>query len=244
MSKRKLPELGSESKAAGKQRLLTDEEAANEMLLGEMLGGLSEGEQEQAVHDLHGVEGVTADFLDDAGDMLAGLVAEEGVEEAQPPRGELPDLPDLPVGELPAELDETALTSCDELDLSGISVSAAQARRMAPLLASNSDLTVIKFASHELVIRELREEDELEWDSEEYTDVEAIFIAEFLKHTTQLKRLDLARNHIGDDGAIALAAAVGVNPTIEYLNLECNNLSGTGAAPLLLTSRPAPVFGF
>lgn len=232
MSKRKLPELVPEGKAAGKQRLLTEEDVANEMLLGEMLGGLSEGEQELAVdavvQDVNGVESVNGDYLD-ADIMLAGLADEQGAEEANlPPR--LPDLPDLPIGELPAELDEAALISGQELDLSNISVTAAQARKMAPLIGSNSELNVIKFPQHELMISEIREEDELEWDSEEYTDVEAIFIAEFLKHTTALKRLDLARNQIGDDGAMALAAAVGVNPTIEYLNLESNNLSGTAGA--------------
>jgi hypothetical protein len=230
MSKRSVASLAPESKAAGKQRLMTSDEeaAANEVLLTEMLGGLSEGEQSQAVHSVvHGVEGVQTvgdDFLD-ADIMLAGLAEEPQV--VAPP--ELPELPELPLGELPAELTEDALTTGEELDLRSISISPAQARRMAPLICGNSDLNVIKFAEHELMIGELREEVELEWDSEEYTDVEAIFIAEFVKHTRVLKRLDLARNQIGDDGAIALAAAVGVNPTIEYLNLESNNLSGTGA---------------
>lgn len=79
-------------------------------------------------------------------------------------------------------------------------------------------------------VGELREEDELEWDSEEYTDVEAILIAEFLKHSTKLTRLDLARNQISDEGAIALATALCANSSIEYLNLESNNLSGTAGS--------------
>mmetsp|Transcript_35105 Transcript_35105/g.113084 ORF Transcript_35105/g.113084 Transcript_35105/m.113084 type:complete len:248 (-) Transcript_35105:444-1187(-) len=228
MSKRRA-DLAPESKAAGKQRLtMSDEEAAaNEVLLDEMLGGLSESEQNQAVHSVvHGVQTVSDEFLD-AHIMLAGLADETEV--IAPP--EPPELPELSMGELPAELTEDALTTGVELDLSRISITAAQARRMAPLICSNGDLNIIKFAEHELMIGELREEDELEWDSEEYTDIEAIFIAEYVKHTTVLKRLDLARNQIGDDGAFALAAAVSVNPTIEYLNLESNNLSGTGAQP-------------
>jgi hypothetical protein len=228
MSKRSA-ELALESKAAGKQRLMSSDEeaAANEMLLNEMLGGLSESEQNQAVHSVvNGVQTVSDDFFD-ADIVLAGLAEEPHT--ISPP--ELPELPELAVGELPAELTEDALTSGAELDLSSINIDAAQARRMAPLICSNSDLNVIKFAQHELMIGELREEVELEWDSEEYTDIEAIFIAEFVKHSRVLKRLDLARNQIGDDGAIALAAAVSVNPAIEYLNLESNNLSGTGAQP-------------
>lgn len=207
---------------------MSDEEAAaNEVLLDEMLGGLSESEQNQAVHSVvHGVQTVSDEFLD-AHIMLAGLADETDV--IAPP--EPPELPELSMGELPAELTEDALTTGVELDLSRISITAAQARRMAPLICSNGDLNIIKFAEHELMIGELREEDELEWDSEEYTDIEAIFIAEYVKHSTVLKRLDLARNQIGDEGAFALAAAVSVNPTIEYLNLESNNLSGTGAQP-------------
>ena len=57
-------------------------------------------------------------------------------------------------------------------------------------------------------VGDLREDDELEWDSEEYTDTDAIFIAELLKANTTVKRLDLARNGIGPTGAAAVAAAL------------------------------------
>jgi hypothetical protein len=97
------------------------------------------------------------------------------------------------------------------------------------LLCANDKLSVVKFAAHELLVGELREEDEVEWDSEEYTDVEAIIIAEFVKNSSTLKRLDLARNQISDEGGIALAAALRHNNVLEYLNLESNNLSGVSA---------------
>ena len=43
---------------------------------------------------------------------------------------------------------------------------------------ANGDLAKLKLATSTLSISDLKEDDELEWDSEEYTDVEAIIIAE------------------------------------------------------------------
>ena len=91
---------------------------------------------------------------------------------------------------------------------------------------------MIRFAGHDLSIGDLREEDELEWDSEEFTDLEAIIIAEFLKRNLILKRLDLARNQISDDGARALARALMENTVLEYLNLESNLVAETGGNAL------------
>ena len=80
---------------------------------------------------------------------------------------------------------------------------------------------------------DLRDEDELEWDSEEYTDVEAIILAELLKANTCVHRLDLARNQIADAGACALAAMLSSNNTIEYLNLESNTFGERGGNAFL-----------
>jgi len=93
---------------------------------------------------------------------------------------------------------------------------------VAQSLARNESLSSLKMAEHTLAIADLREEDELEWDSEEYTDNDAIIIAELLKANAIVKRLDLARNQIGDAGACALAEMLSSNKTIEYLNLESN----------------------
>ena len=77
------------------------------------------------------------------------------------------------------------------------------------------------------------QEDELEWDSEEYTDVEAIILAELLKANTCVHRLDLARNQIGDPGAVALANMLASNSSLEYLNLESNMFGERGGTAFL-----------
>jgi len=127
------------------------------------------------------------------------------------------------VGELPDGLDETKLTEDEEVDLSAHELTLPEARRVAQSLAQNDSLATVKFADHSLTVGDLKE-DELEWDSEEYTDVDAIIIAELLKANTSVKRLDLARNQIGDAGACALAAVLQTNTVIEYVNLESNTL--------------------
>jgi len=123
------------------------------------------------------------------------------------------------------------LTTAEKLNFCGVSLSGAQARRVAQLVADNSSLLTIQFEGHELPIGDLLEEDELELDSEEYTDIEAIIIAEILKKDNNaVKRLDLARNQITDDGAKALAQMLTTNATLEYLNLESNMISEKGGA--------------
>ena len=124
-----------------------------------------------------------------------------------------------------------ALQSAKAVDLRELAVTAAQARLMAPLLCANEALSTIRFEGHELAVSDLREDEELEWDSEEYTDVETIIIAEFLKNNTCVKRLDLARNQIGDAGASALAQALCSNDCLEYLNLEGNGVAQKGDSP-------------
>ena len=62
-------------------------------------------------------------------------------------------------------------------DLSKLEVTAAQARKIAPLLCANAELRAIRCAGGELRVSDLRGQEELEWDSEEIHDVEAIIIA-------------------------------------------------------------------
>jgi len=198
----------------GKQRLEDQED--------NLLDGLEEGEGD----DLLGFA-----LGDEDGDGLEGEGEGEDLETgldavvAGAPLAEDEEEVELP-------LCAQHLQSEEELDFSGLTISAAQARKMAPLIASNEALTSIKFAGHSLSISDLKEEDELEWDSEDYTDVEAILIAEFLRGNTCLKRLDLARNLIADDGASALAAALSENTSLEYLNLESNSVAEKGGAAL------------
>ena len=127
------------------------------------------------------------------------------------------------VGELPDGLSEDKLLVAEEVDLSGCGeLSLPQVRRVAQVLARNESLTSIKLEGHTLPVGDLQDEDELEWDSEEYTDTDAILISQLLRANTTVKRLDLARNQIGDAGACALAELLIGNATIEYLNLESN----------------------
>ena len=169
--------------------------------------------------------------------MLAAFADADGGEEEDEDEGEdeddepqnygehLPEqVPAAPftaeVGELPDSLTEEALSEGETVDLFGVELTLEQARRVAQLLATNDDLTTIKLQGHELAVGDLKEDDELEWDSEEYNDVDAIIIAELMKANTTVNRLDLARNNIGDAGAYALAQMLGVNSTLNYLNLE------------------------
>lgn len=211
-SKRKAASL--EAKVSnGKQRL--DEQEEN------LLDGFPEGEGEDLLDFIAGdedAEGVGA-VEDEDEDFQTGLEAEVCAPQPEEEEVELP-------------LSAQHLQSEEELDFSSLTISAAQARRMAPLICSNDALTTIKFEGHSLSVSDLKEEDELEWDSEDYTDVEAILIAEFLKTNTSIKRLDLARNLIADDGACALAAALSENTTLEYLNLESNSVAEKGGTAL------------
>ena len=104
----------------------------------------------------------------------------------------------------------------------------------AMALAKNENLTKVKLESgSELAVGDLKEDEELEWDSEEYTDVEAIIVAELLKNNETVHRLDLARNQISDAGVCALALMVQSNSTIEYLNLESNTFGERGGTAIL-----------
>lgn len=226
MSKRKLPATGDTR--SGKKGPTEDDDdgcasgSENAVELQDMLSGLGEesfpggsefGEEEDEGGNDDGDEG----FDDGLGDALYATDLPES------------DAPDEDV-ELPLAADQ--IETAEELNLSDVSVSAAQARRIAPMIFANEALTVIHFAGHDLPVGELKDEEELEWDSEEFTDVEAIIIAEFLKSNTSVKRLDLARNQIADDGANALAHALSVNTTLEYLNLESNVVAEKGGVNL------------
>lgn len=56
-----------------------------------------------------------------------------------------------------------------------------------------------------------------------------IVIAELMKTNSSVQRLDLARNILGDAGAMALASMLSENSTLEYLNLESNTFGERGA---------------
>jgi len=161
------------------------------------------------------------DLADEEEDLSGVIDEDDGA-----PTGAEPDL--MEVGELPDGLSETQLLESDEVDLSSYSLTLPQARRVALSLAQNAGLSTVRFDNHSLPVGDLREDEELEWDSEEYSDIDAIIIAELLKSNTEVKRLDLARNQIGDAGACALAAMLAANATIEYLNLESNTFGERG----------------
>jgi len=186
-------------------------------------GGGEEGEEDDlaAFVEEDGFDGDLAD-----GGIVSGLGRQES-EISEIPESEPEDLTNV---DIPFE--EEQLKTAEKLDFSNVSLSGAQARRVAALIAENSSLTTIQFDGHELPIGELSEDDpelELEWDSEEFTDVEAIIIAEILKNgKSTVTRLDLARNQITDDGAKALAEMLVSNTTLEYLNLESNMISEKG----------------
>ena len=69
-------------------------------------------------------------------------------------------------------------------------------------------------------------------------------MAELLKGNTTLKRLDLARNVISDDGAEALANSLRDNTSLEYLNLESNDIAEKGERTASITCRLAHARAF
>ena len=239
MSKRKAPEPTG-GKASGKQRA---EEFDDDGLLGD--GLLGDGADLTEVVDnadaLADAIGGDEDVVDedDGGDedaLLAAALGGDDEDDGGGPESEAPPSgPALPEpGELPDGVSEEQLTSGEEVDLTACGeLTLAQARRVAMLLVKNTELTTVKVGSSELAVGDLREEGELEWDSEEYTDVEAIIVAELLKNNETVHRLDLARNQISDAGVCALALMVQSNSTIEYLNLESNTFGERGGTAIL-----------
>jgi len=224
MSKRKAS-LSDSRGLGGKQRLddigADGEEALelSDLLPEDSING--DDDEQACADDLGGDD--DGSFADD---LLLGVMdepsesaADSGAADAEEAEVELP-------------LDDDTLNTSEELNLSNLSLSVPQARLIAPKLSANDSLSVIHFDGHDLSVAELKEEEELEWDSEEFTDVEAIIIAEFLKRNTCIKRLDLARNLIADEGASAIAIALASNSTLEYLNLESNSVAERGGAAL------------
>jgi len=237
MSKRKAPEAAG-GKAAGKRRAdlePDDDDGLAEAMLGGDGAELTEMvENADALADAIGDDGEEEfDGGEDA--LLAAALGGDDDADAEPESDAPPEEPALPEpGELPDELDEAALTSSAEVDLTACDeLTLAQARRVAQCLVRNDSLTTVKVGGSELQVGDLKEEGELEWDSEEYTDIEAIIVAELLKANTTVARLDLARNQIGDAGACALAMMLRENTTIEYLNLESNTFGERGGTAFL-----------
>jgi len=233
MSKRKEPDVPG-ARGTGKRKLSEEEEdnGADQEGLEGLLGadgllGIGEGEGEDVgedeIDDLVGEEAID--------DLVGGDEFEESLGRQDSDISEVPESEAEEEVDLPEDLKEDDLKSSEKLDLSSVSMSSAQARRVAELVAANDALTTIQFENHELNLSDLTEEEELEWDSEEYTDVEVIIIAELLKRDDcSVTRLDLARNQISDAGAKALASMLEAGSKLEYLNLESNVIGEKGGA--------------
>jgi len=227
-SKRKAPEPTG-GKAAGKRRL--EDDATDEQL-----SSLLDDDDTSLETDLVAGADELAEALDgddallDGGEECSADEAEELLRlQTQESCASLIDTAaEEMVGELPDDLAESQLEEPEEVDLSKVSLTLPQARCVAKHLARNGGLEKVTFESHSLSVSEMKESEELEWDSEEYTDVDAIIIAELLKGNKSVERLDLARNAISDAGASALAAMLTENTTLEYLNLESNTFGERG----------------
>ena len=128
-----------------------------------------EDEVDDLAIELLDAEGLTGQLEADAADEDGGKVAGATL-------GDFLDDDELPEG-----ITEEALKSEENVDLSSASLSLVQAQRVAQLLASNDALASIKFDGHTVDVESMRTDEELEWDSEDYCDVEAIIIAELLK---------------------------------------------------------------
>ena len=160
-TKRKASEPGG---AAGKRRAADD---ATETIEGgdDLLGiidglGGDEG-NENDVDALQSAFENDADGLGDAlGDDLEGQIEAgvDGIEEGDLGESEIADDDDAPQSEvgddaaseadedvlLPSGLEESELKTATEVDLSKLDISAAQARKIAPLLCANEALTTIR----------------------------------------------------------------------------------------------------
>ena len=110
---------------------------------------------------------------DDDEDDLADVLGGDDDEDDLGGDDDVPPFDATEIGELPDGLEQSQLTDEEDVDLSKIELTVPQARRVAQLLAQNGSLSKIKLPAHSISISDL-EEDELEWDSEEYNDVEAV----------------------------------------------------------------------
>lgn len=240
MSKRKAPEpAAGNGKAAGKQRAVQDTEDDQLDLLGDGADLTDMMDNAGALADAIGDDGADDEQDEDA--LLAAALGgddddvadddDDGASDA-PAEAAGPALPEA--GELPDGITEEQLTGESEVDLTSCGeLTLAQAVRVAQHLAQNDGLQLVKVGSSEIAVGDFRDEGELEWDSEEYTDVDAIIIAELLKGNDVVARLDLARNQISDAGAVALALMMAENTTIQYLNLESNTFGERGGVAFL-----------
>jgi len=228
MSKRKEPDAPG-ARGSGKRKLVEEDDDIGEEQ-GEFEGLLEGlGEDEGEGEDVGEMDALLADDLpdDEYDEELQQTFGRQDSEISEVPESESEEAVEIP-------FEEDELKSNEKLDLSGHELSNAQARRVAALIAENDALTTIQFGNHELSLSDLTEEEELEWDSEEYTDVEVIIIAELLKKDDcEVKRLDLARNQISDAGAKALAQMLEASSKLEYLNLESNMISEKGGAAFM-----------
>ena len=195
MSKRKKPDsevpTGAEDIEINEALLGFDDDAADGLPGDDGLPG-EDGFDESELGDLE-------DALGDEEEDDDGEEGDDGGEEEDDGDGDGDD----GGGELPPETEDDAtlpvdaseLEAGEEVDLSAHTLSTAQARLIAPHLVQNGDLAKLKLATSTLSISDLKEDDELEWDSEEYTDVEAIIIAECALARAILFRAQFPRNY-------------------------------------------------
>lgn len=177
MSKRKAPEpVGS--KAAGKRRAdapsveddATDD-LVNSLLEGDDVGddiGIDQLLDSEADGDDVGGDVPLSDFDCPPEDLL-------GLQQQDSSFTPAPD--DDEVGELPDDLAETQLVEPEQVDLSKHTLTLPQARCVARLLAQNGSLAEIRFEDHSLPVGDMKDSEELEWDSEEYTDIDAVRVS-------------------------------------------------------------------
>lgn len=161
MSKRKAPEAAGR---AGKQK--AEPELAH--MDSQDLLSMALGEESEQQGDLL----PSAEDLEVTEDSLAEALCEDEDAFGEETGDDAPVFDDE-VGELPEGVDESHLKEAEEVDLKKVELTVPQARRVAQVLAKNSSLTKIKLAAHDLDLDGLTD-DELEWDSEEYTDVDAV----------------------------------------------------------------------
>jgi hypothetical protein len=134
---------------------------------------------------------------DDDEDDLAAVLGGDDDEDGLGGDDDVPPFDATEIGELPDGLEQSQLTDEEDVDLSKIELTVPQARRVAQLLAQNGSLSKIKLPAHSISISDL-EEDELEWDSEEYNDVEAVRQRCWSAHSLRRARAGLdavARRH-------------------------------------------------
>lgn len=105
----------------------------------------------------------------------------------------------------------------------------APMKQLAAAVLNSKSLEVLS----DVPIKKLRQDKltKLDFSTRGLGDTEAIVLAELIKFSAMLKKLNLFCNVIGDTGATALADALKVN-AVTSINLRGNKISDAGAAAL------------